>query len=213
MYFYPVLAILCLTLVYVYPKIKKFQQSYILFLGGWIGMIVIGRMNEHYLLLHITFLYPILIHSAVQLRNLFANFYLALSMLMFFGIQGYVFKTNRGADVYSYKKKILEAVTVPKDVILIAPDDLWLFYKQHSFHGYHTKANIEDLVSNKVIFVSNEIHSRFIRDGDSLGSATMVERFDPDFMRQFELITSITDKHYGGFGITKNNRISFYKNY
>ena len=152
MYFYPVLAVLCLVLVYWYPKIKNFKQSYILFLGGWIGMIVIGRMNEHYLLLQVTFLYPILIHSAVQLRNKLSILYLISAIVMFLGIQGYIFKINWGADIYAYREKVLGAVEVPNDVVLIAPDDLWFFYKQHNFHGYHTRSNIDYLIEGNLRF-------------------------------------------------------------
>ena len=67
--------------------------------------------------------------------------------------------------------------------------------------------------TKKVLFISNEIHRRFIDLGVSLGVSTGVNKFNKEFLEDFSKVSQVKDKHYGGFGITKNNIITFYTNY
>ena len=106
------------------------------------------------------------------------------------------------------------AFKVNPDVVVIAPDDLWFLYKDNEFNGYHSRIDFANLKrTKKVLFISNEIHRRFIELGVSLGEGTGVNKFNKEFLKDFSKVSQVKDKHYGGFGITKNNIITFYTNY
>jgi hypothetical protein len=213
--FYPALVVLVVYLYFSSVKRNDCERkSWMIFVGGYIGFLLLGRMNHHYIILFIVFLYQIILFKTIEENNKIAGLFLVLSVIMFIGIQAYVVARDGGSDIEEYQKKVRNVVAVQEDVVVIAPDDLWLIYKSNKFHGYHTRGDIEKVKSReKVLFISNEIHSRFLTDGTVLGKSTGVEKYGKDFMSNFTKIAEVKDEHYGGFGITKNNTISFYSNY
>jgi len=213
--FYPVLIVVTLYL-YVREERKKgpVRVSMYMFVGGYAGYLILGRMNHHYIMIFMAFLYQALVYYALVEKNKIAISFMSLSVAMFIAIQSFVFIRDGGADFEKYVGKVDAAITVAEDVVVIAPDDLWWVFRKNQFHGYHTRSDIEDLVNNnKVLFVSNEVHRRFIDNGEGLGKSTGVNRYGEKFLAKFMKVSEVADEHYGGFGITKNNIITLYANY
>jgi hypothetical protein len=213
--FYPLTLIL---VIYVFLSFnhsnKSITKSGSLFIGGFIGFMLFGRMNHHYIIIFNVFLYQILIFQAFSAKDVLIKLFLLLSTVMFIGIQSYVIIRDGGADIQEYQTKIKEAFKVAPDVVVVAPDDLWFLYKDNKFNGYHSRIDFVNLKNaSKVLFISNEIHRIFLDTGVSLGKSTGVKHFNKEFLRGFSKVAQVEDEHYGGFGMTKNNVITFYKNY
>jgi len=213
--FYPTLVVISVYLYFASENRNDcVRQSLAIFIGGYAGYILLGRMNHHYIILFIVFLYQIILFKSIEEKNIIAGSFLALSVVMFIGIQIFVLIRDGGSDIEEYQKKIRNALTVQEDVIVIAPDDLWLIYKSNQFHGYHTREDIDQMKDKeKILFISNEVHNRFITGGTVLGKSTGIERYGVDYLSKFTKIAEVADEHYGGFGMTKNNTVTFYVNY
>jgi hypothetical protein len=213
--FYPLVLVLAIYICLPFNRpIKGVLKSMSLFIGGFMGFVLLGRMNHHYIILFNVFLYQILIFQVFRARDTLIKLFLLLFTVIFIGIQSYIVIRDGGADIQEYQFKIKAAFKVNPDVVVIAPDDLWFLYKDNEFNGYHSRIDFANLKrTKKVLFISNEIHRRFIELGVSLGEGTGVNKFNKEFLKDFSKVSQVKDKHYGGFGITKNNIITFYTNY
>ena len=211
--FYPVILLIVIFL-YLFKKMNKSEKvSFYIFIGGYIGFLLMGRMNHHYLILFMPFLYPILIQQTVK-NNILIALFTIIAATSFIGIQAYSIYKDGSSSIKDYREKVKSAIKIDSSIVVIAPGDLWVVYKKNTFHGYLTESDIFEIKENhKVLFISNEVHAKFLDNGTILGSNTGSHRFNRGFLDGFKSVSEITDKHYGGFGITKNNTITFYVNY
>ena len=111
--FYPLVLVLAIYICLPFNRpIKGVLKSMSLFIGGFMGFVLLGRMNHHYIILFNVFLYQILIFQVFRARDTLIKLFLLLFTVIFIGIQSYIVIRDGGADIQEYQFKIKAAFKV-----------------------------------------------------------------------------------------------------
>ncbi len=210
---FPTILIIALIIFITNPK-KNFDPTFFIFLGGLFGLIILGRMNHHYLLIFFPFLYAYFIANLLNNKNVLSLISIFMLSSYFIFIQFILFSNDAKANPKMFYEKVRSAIEIPSDAIIIAPDNFWFSFKDHEFYSYQARVDLKELASkNKVIFMSNEVFDLYYKKNTLVGKNTGVSNIDKTFLDGFEEILSFEDYHFGSFGLKKNNTITFYQNF